>query len=158
MPRRDPRLGLVVAAGFRQGIGEMERWPSSPARRLSWWWWRRSAAAAGAVVLRDWRTPAGGGAQACGEGAARGHGSLGELGKKREGGAGSVFIALGGEIVAWMGGNGWRGGVVTWARGGGKLEPILAWEVGEESGGSRAASGPHGRGREGVGGGGDVGR
>lgn len=83
-------------------------------------------------MLRDWRTLAGGGAQACGEGAARGHGSLGELGKKREGGAGSVFIAPGGEIVAWMGGNGRRGGVATWARGGGKLAPILAWEVGEE--------------------------
>jgi hypothetical protein len=32
------------------------------------------------------------------------------------------------------------------------------WKVGEESGGSRAASGPHGKGRERVGGGGDVGR
>ncbi len=58
-------------------------------------------------------------------------GGLGKGGKTREEGRGRVFIAPGGEIVAGMGGNGWRGGVATWHVAGANRRPFSWGEWGK---------------------------
>nr|BAD26253.1 hypothetical protein [Oryza sativa Japonica Group]BAD26470.1 hypothetical protein [Oryza sativa Japonica Group] len=84
------------------------------------WWWR--------AVEAHWRAAEAG--NDAGSTRER-EGSSGEWGKREMEVWGSFYSARGVETMAGRGGNSRRGGVATWARGGGKPAPKFGGKVGE---------------------------
>lgn len=123
--------GVVVEWWFRWWRREMEWRPGCSTAWRSRWRKRRSAVPAGVVVARGRSSlESSGGGERRGE-HERARGELGRMGKREMEVWGSFYSARGVETMAGRGGNSRRGGVATWARGGGKPAPKFGGKWGK---------------------------